>query len=57
MLNTSLTPPNVDQATIDRYVAKGSRLRANAFADLFRAIFSTPETLVVKPAAKAINAA
>ena len=43
MFDTSLTPPTIDQATIDHYVARGSRLRSRAFLDLFRAIFKAPD--------------
>lgn len=54
MFNTILTPPTVDQATVDHYVAKGRRLRANAWAEFFRALFpstGTPTT-TVKTAAR-----
>ena len=47
MFDTKLTPPTIDQATIDHYVARGSRLRSRAFLDLLRAIFKAPEA---KPA-------
>ncbi len=43
MFDTSLTPPSFNQATVDHYVAKGSRLRSRAFRDLFRGIFTAPE--------------
>ena len=43
MIKSSLTPPTFDQATVDHYVAKGRRARANAFAEFFRAIFGTRE--------------
>ena len=53
MFATPLTPPTIDQATIDHYVARGSRLRSHAFLDLFRAIFSAPEaTTTVSTKAK-----
>lgn len=44
MFDTSLTPPHVDQPTIDHYVAKGRRMRSHAFLDLFQALFSAPKT-------------
>ena len=44
MFKTSLTPPTVDQATVDHYVAKGRRERSHALAEFVRAIFSAPET-------------
>ena len=53
MFDTALTPPSVDQATVDHYVAKGRRLRARAFADLVRAIFTAPEAAGGKSVAKA----
>lgn len=43
MIKSSLTPPTVDQATIDYYVARGKRARSEAFVELFRAIFAKPE--------------
>ncbi len=46
MFTSTLTPPTVDQATIDHYVAKGSRERSQAFRAMFRGLFriepSTP---------------
>ena len=42
MLNSSLTPPTFDQATIDHYVAKGRRERSRAFSAMIRSLFSTP---------------
>ena len=44
MLNNKFTPPNIDQATIDYYVAKGRRERSKAFGELIRALFSSPTT-------------
>lgn len=43
MIKSNLTPPTIDQATIDHYVAKGRRERSLAIAALFRAIFAAPE--------------
>jgi len=42
MIKTSLTPPTVDQATIDHYVAKGKRERSRAFLDMLAAVFTAP---------------
>ena len=39
MITSTLTPPTVDQATIDHYVAKGSRERAQAFRAIFGSLF------------------
>lgn len=44
MFTTPLTPPTVDQATIDHYVAKGRRERSRAFAEMIRSLFSAPGT-------------
>ncbi|MEL6999200.1 MAG: hypothetical protein AAFP68_13135 [Pseudomonadota bacterium] len=52
MFNTSLTPPTVDQKTIDHYVAKGSRLRSNAWAEFFQAMFTSTKTVPVQIAPK-----
>lgn len=57
MFETSLTPPSVDQATVDHYVAKGRRLRSRAFTDLFRAIFAAPAATTGMNPAKADCAA
>ena len=46
MIKSNLTPPTVDQATIDHYVAKGNSLRSRAVIEFFRSLFpakSTPE--------------
>ena len=43
MFDTKLTPPTVDQEQIDFYVARGSRLRSQAFMEMLRAIFKAPE--------------
>ena len=43
MIKSSLTPPIVDQATVDHYVAKGRRERSKALAEFFRAIFPSRE--------------
>lgn len=40
MIKSSLTPPTVDQATVDHYVAKGRRERSRAVAEFFQALFS-----------------
>ena len=53
MFDTALTPPTVDQDTVDHYVAKGRRLRARAFADMVHAIFSAPEAATATATAKA----
>ena len=42
MIKSPLTPPTLDQATIDFYVAKGRRERSRAFAAMIRSIFSAP---------------
>lgn len=39
MFNTSMTPPTVDQATVDYYVAKGRRERSQAAIAFFRSLF------------------
>ena len=51
MLNSTLTPPTIDHATIDFYVAKGRRERSRAFSAMIRSIFSAPEavTKIAKP--------
>ena len=43
MLDTKFTPPTVDQATVDHYVAKGRRIRSRAFVEMIRDLFSQPE--------------
>lgn len=53
MFDTSLMPPSFDQATVDHYVAKGSRLRSRAFGDLFRGIFAAPDSNTGKVATSA----
>lgn len=53
MFDTTLTQPTIDQDTVDHYVAKGRRLRARAFADAIRSIFSAPETADGRSTAKA----
>lgn len=45
MIKTSLTPPTIDQATIDHYVAKGRREHALAFWAMLRSLFRAPEAL------------
>lgn len=45
MIKSSLTPPSVDQATIDHYVAKGRRERSHAFLSMLRSLFTAPEKL------------
>lgn len=57
MFTTSLRPPTVDQATIDHYVARGSRLRSRAFADFFRALFSSAPDVAATKLAKAARPA
>lgn len=42
MFKTPLTPPTVDQATIDHYVAKGRRERSRAITEMVRSLFSAP---------------
>ncbi|MFK7942266.1 MAG: hypothetical protein AB8B85_05030 [Paracoccaceae bacterium] len=44
MIKSSLTPPTVDQATVDLYVAKGRRERARAVVAFFRALFGSNDT-------------
>ena len=44
MLKSTLTPPSVDQSTIDFYVAKGRRERSRAFTQMIKSLFSSPET-------------
>lgn len=48
MIKSTLTPPTVDQATIDHYVAKGSRERSQAFRAMFRDLFriGTPKPAI-----------
>ena len=43
MIKSTLTPPTIDQATIDRYVAKGRRERSRYLAEMVRNLFSRPE--------------
>lgn len=43
MFTTSLTPPTIEQATIDHYVAKGRRERSRAFTRMIRSLFSAPD--------------
>ena len=40
MIKSQLTPPTVDQATVDHYVARGRRLRSHAFGEAFAALFA-----------------
>ena len=42
MFRTNLTPPTVDQLTIDHYVAKGKRARSQAVTGMVKALFSAP---------------
>ncbi|MEO1495130.1 MAG: hypothetical protein AAFV19_23550 [Pseudomonadota bacterium] len=44
MIKSSLTPPTIDQATIDLYVAKARRERSIAFVTFLRAIFAGAKT-------------
>ncbi|MEM9060916.1 MAG: hypothetical protein AAGD13_10690 [Pseudomonadota bacterium] len=53
MFKTELTPVTVDQQTIDHYVAKGRRLRSNAWLEFFRAIVAPAKTPPVTAAPKA----
>ena len=48
MSDAKFTPVFLDQATIDRYVAKGRRERSKAFVAMVKAIFSAPETAETK---------
>lgn len=50
MFHTALTPPTVDQATVDFYVAKGKRARSRAIAEMVKALFTAPETRPVRQA-------
>ena len=43
MFHTALTPPNFDQSTIDRAVAKGRRARSQAMMEMVKGLFSAPE--------------
>ena len=45
MIKSSMTPPTVDQATIDHFVAKGRRERSRAFTAMIKALFSAPEAV------------
>ena len=38
MIQTNMTPPSIDQAAIERGIARGRRARAQAFRALFRAM-------------------
>ena len=40
MIHSTLTPPVVDQATIDRAIAKAKRERSRAFLSAFRGLIS-----------------
>ena len=48
MIKSTLTPPALNQATIDYYVAKGRRERSRHLTQMVRNLFSAPEQ---KPAA------
>ncbi len=50
MFDTPLSPPTIDPATIEHYVAKGRRERSQAFAAMIRSLFRAPEP---KPVATA----
>ncbi len=56
-MTTTLTRPVIDQATIDCYVAKGSRERAQAFRSIFAGLFrfaaAKPSTQTVRQHAAA----
>lgn len=56
MIKSSLTPPTIDQATIDYYVARGKRERSKVFGALFRAIFAAPQQIKVAPKNKTATA-
>lgn len=51
MFDTKLSPPTIDQATIDHYVSKGRRERSRAFIAMIKALFSAPEVVETRPAA------
>lgn len=44
MIKSPLTPPTIDQATIDHFVAKGRRERSAAFWAVIQSLFAKPET-------------
>ena len=52
MYNTSLTPPAIDQATIDHYVAKARRERSRAFVGTLRSLFATRTTAAARMTAQ-----
>ena len=43
MTDFPMNPPMIDQATIDHYVAKGSRERSLAVRAMFRGLFGTSQ--------------
>ncbi|MEM6621613.1 MAG: hypothetical protein AAF674_05245 [Pseudomonadota bacterium] len=42
MIKTSLTPPQVDQRTVDMYVAKAKRERSQALFQMLQSLFTAP---------------
>lgn len=57
MIKSTLTPPTIDQATIDHYVAKGQRERSRAFINFFRSLFAATQKTSVKTVKTAPKAA
>ena len=45
MFRAAMTPPAIDQATVDFYIAKGRRERSIALREMFRSIFRAPKTI------------
>ncbi len=56
MIQTSLTPPAIDQATIDHYVAKGRRERSLAFWSIIGALFTGIEVKATAKSAQPFRA-
>ena len=43
MIKSAFSPPDIDQATIDFYVAKARRERSLFLTDLVKTLFTAPE--------------
>ena len=44
MFHTELTPPSINQAAIDHYVAKGKQVRSRAVLDMVSALFKRSDS-------------
>ena len=45
MFRTAMTPPIVNQATVDFYIAKGRRERASALREMLTSVFRAPKAI------------